>query len=101
MVLTALVVHTVTVRGCEKKPADSSRAERLLFMPFVDTASFRLPLSQLQLSAQTNPSYPASAHISTRLCRLSRPLLHNLHDMQPDSSTGGACQVSLAPARSH
>jgi hypothetical protein len=91
MGLTALVVHCAR---WEKEPADKSRAEGLLFMTLLTRQAF-VCRSQLQLSA-----HPA-AHLFHNLSRLARPLLHNLHDMQSDSSTGGARQVSLLPERSH
>ena len=66
----------------------------MLMPDFVDTASFRLPLSPA--ASRILPS----AYLFTNSAA-SRPHLHKLHDTQSDSSTGGACQVSLLPERRH
>lgn len=85
----------------KKKPADCSWGEGLLFMlmlDFVDTASFRLPLSP----AAFQRILPTSLlPISSQLQPVSSPLLHNLHDMQSDSSNRRGMSSLAPPERSH
>lgn len=88
-----------TVRGSKKKkPADCSRGEGLLFMlmlDFVDTASFRLPLSPAAFSA----SFPTSLLPISSQLQPSRVLSCTIcTTCNPTRQTGGACQVSLLPS---
>lgn len=85
------------MRGSKKKPADCTWGEGLLFMlmlDFVDTASFRLPLSPAALSA----SLPTSSSPSSSQLQPSRVLSCTIcTTCNPTRQTGGACQVSLLP----
>lgn len=91
-----------TLQSCKVRGKDKSCRTRcrkrvfcLCLCPTLLTRQAFVCRSHLQL-----PGSPPSAYLFTNSAA-SRPRLHKLHDIQSDSSTGGACQVSLLPERRH